>query len=216
MPTEFIDEWSGGGGWIAYPEELNQRASHVLRTEAGAWVVDPVDFDGLDDYLAEYGDLAGVVVLLNRHKRDAATIATRHDVPVYLPRSLAPIRDAFDAPVDLFDEQLPETAYRTIPLVDNRFWREVALYNDADGTLLVPEALATVDGFRAAGERIGVNLGLRLFPPRSTLGDLAPDRILVGHGPGVSTDASAALDDALAGARTRFPHAVVSLVRALL
>jgi hypothetical protein len=38
-----IDRYDRGIGWIAYPEETMQRASHVLASDGGAWVVDFVD-----------------------------------------------------------------------------------------------------------------------------------------------------------------------------
>src|SRR5699024_3715660 len=70
-----IDRFDGGVGWLAHPDERMQRASHALSTDDGVWLVDPVDADGLDDLLAEEGDVAGVVILLDRHKRDAARLA---------------------------------------------------------------------------------------------------------------------------------------------
>ena len=44
-----IDRFDGGVGWIAYPEETMERASHALAVhdEEGdadeVWVIDPVD-----------------------------------------------------------------------------------------------------------------------------------------------------------------------------
>lgn len=65
-------------------------------------------------------------------------------------------------------------------------------------------------GYTVGDERLGVMLSHRLFPPRETLGGLEPDRILLGHGGGVFDDASSALADSLAGARKRFPRALVT------
>lgn len=216
MSEERIEAWDGGWSWIAEPDDPIQRTSHALVTDDGVWLVDPVDYPGLDDEITDHGDVVGVVVLLDRHKRDAATIATRHDVPIHLPTPLAPIEDEFDAPVERFEDELADTGYHTIPLVTNRFWREVALYNETTKTLLVPESLGTIPSFRVGEERIGVNPPIRLFPPRTTLGDLTPDQLLVGHGPGVDEDVTPALQDTLDGARRRFPRAVLVLLRSLI
>lgn len=211
--TREIDRWDDGFGWIAKPDETMQRASHALADDGDVWVVDPVDAPDLDNRLDELGEVAGVVVLLNHHKRDAATVATRHDVPVYVPRQLHAIRDAFDVPVETFDTELATTGYRTIPIVTNRFWREVALYHESDRTLIVPEAVGTGSYFRAPGERLGVHPVLRPLPPRAALGGLEPERILVGHGEGVFDDATKALREALDGARSRMFRVYANLVR---
>ena len=73
---EEIDRRDEGVGWIAYPDERMERASHAFAVDGEVWVVDPVDVDGLDELLAEFGDVAGVVTLLDRHKRDADTVAS--------------------------------------------------------------------------------------------------------------------------------------------
>jgi hypothetical protein len=210
-----IDQWDGGTGWMAHPGEEMQRASHVLDGPEGQWLVDPVDCDGLDDWLAERGDVRGVVVLLDRHKRDAAAVATRHDVSVYLPTFMSDIADEFDAPVELFTGELGTSGYTLHKVVDNFAWSEGALYNDANGVLLVPEALGTADFFRTKGERLGVHPGLRLMPPKK-LARLAPDRILVGHGAGIHDDAAAELDNAVSGSRRRTPSIYMKNLRMFL
>jgi len=201
-----IDRWTGGLGWLAHPSETLQRASHALAVEGEVWVVDPVDAPGLDDLLAELGSVVGVVVGLDRHKRDAAAVANRHAVPVYLPRPLAGIADAFDAPTSIVGDELADTGYRTITVVDNRLWTEVALYHERWGTLLVPEAVGTAPHFVVGEERLGVHLALRVTPPRRALSGLSPDRIVVGHGAGVHEGASTALAEALRNARRNAPR----------
>lgn len=201
-----IDRWDGGVGWLAHPDESLQRASHALAVDGEVWVVDPVDAPGLDDLLADLGEVAGVVLGLDRHKRDAAAIATRHDVPVHLPRPLAGVADALDARTAIVGDELVDTGYRTHTLVDNRFWREVALYHPGNGTLLVPEAVGTAPHYVVAGERLGVHPALRLRPPRRVLAGYEPERVLVGHGRGVHDDAATALSDALRDARRNAPR----------
>ncbi len=192
--------FDGGFSWIAYPEEDMKRASHALVSDGEVWLVDPVDTPELDDWIAEAGELAGVVVLLDRHTRDAAEVANRHGVSVYLPEAFADVRRKVDAPVETFDEGLPGTGYRSFTVLDTPVWTEVGLYDDGNDILVVAESVGTADFFRAPGERLGVHPARRLFPPTALRGFL-PDRILVGHGEGITEDASGALREALAGSR---------------
>lgn len=210
--TEFeeIDRWEGGVGWIAHPEEIMQRASHAFATEEGVWLTDPVDADGIDDLVAEFGDVRGVAVLSNHHVRDADAIATRHDVPVYLPETMTGVAERLDAPVGriavgatLGEYELVEVAHS-----GSEFWQEYALYDGE--TLLVAESVGGAPYLRVGDERLGVMVMRRLTPPTDALGDFEPERVLSGHGPGVDEDASAALQDALANARRRLPRALLA------
>ncbi len=198
-----IDRFDGGVGWIAYPDETMQRASHALRTDEGLWLVDPVHADDLDELLAEFGDVAGVVVCLDRHKRDAAAIARRHDVSVHIPRWMSSVASKLDAPIERVDGQLGETDYELFEIRNSSVppWQEAGLYNPENGTLVVPESVGTASYFTVDGERLGVHPMLRMIPPRETLGRFSSDRVLVGHGAGVLDDAAAALDEALVGSK---------------
>ncbi len=214
--------WEGGLTWIAHPDEAMQRASHALVAggsgetdadetgEPSVWLVDPVDTPDLDETIADLGEVAGVVVLLDRHERDAAAVARRHDVPVYVHATMDDVAESLDADVERFDAELADTGYRAIRVLDRSLWTEVALFSPADGTLVVPEAVGASDYFLATDERLGVHPALRLLPPRGSLGGLAPDRIAVGHGAPVVDDAPDALADALAGARRRTPQLYVN------
>ncbi|WP_394337271.1 hypothetical protein [Halegenticoccus soli] len=213
-----IDRWEGGVGWIAYPDEAMQRAGHALAIDGDVWVVDPVDAPSLDGLLAEFGEVAGVVVGLDRHKRDADLLAERHDVPVYLPDWMTGVASELDAPVERFSRRLPDTGYRALTIKNSAVppWQEVGLYCEEDGTLLVPESVGTSEFFLADGERLGVHPMLRLLPPKRPLAGLRPNRILVGHGAGVFEDATAALREALSGSRRRTPALYGKTIRALL
>ncbi|MWV40425.1 hypothetical protein [Natrialba sp. INN-245] len=206
--TDFqeIDRYDGGVGWIAHPDEQMERASHALEVDGGLWLVDPVDADGLDEFLAELGPVAGVVVVLDRHKRDAASIANRHGVPVYLPRWFEGVSEEIDAPVARFTDEISDTGIRAYTLVDNRFWQEAALYDPTDDTLVVPESVGTAEYFLAGNERLGVHPMRRLSPPQESLGGFEPDRILVGHGTGITDYVTSTLEHALSGARRRAPR----------
>lgn len=205
-----IDSFDGGTGWLAHPDELMQRASHALVDGEDVWVVDPVDANGLDDLLAGYGTVAGVVVLFSWHARDAGTLAASHDVPVHVPSWVTGVAGRVDAPVERFDDELADTGYRARSITPHPLWREAALYREADGTLVVPDSVGTAPYFRAPTERLGVSPFQRPWPPRAALGGLDPDRVLVGHGSGVFDDAAGALADALDGARRRAPAAIVT------
>ena len=201
-----IDRFDGGVGWIAYPEETMQRASHaVVGDDGGVWVIDPVDVDGLDDLLGEFGEVAGVVVLLDRHKRDSAAVANRHDVSVWVPSFMDGVASELDAPIERFDGELGSSGFVLHELVDNSFWQEGVLYNEEGGVRVVPEAVGGSGYFRTSERALGVHPMLRLLPPRE-LSRFRPSRVLVGHGPGVSEDAPEALSDAISGARVRTPR----------
>lgn len=200
-----LDRWDGGLSWTREGDPV-QRTSHALVDDGGVWLIDPVDAPGLDEELADLGEVAGVVLLLDRHKRDCDTLAERLGVPVLLPAPLASVADDLDCDVETFAGTLPGTDFRTVPLATNRLWREVALYDDARGTLVVPEAVGTADFFLAGEERLGVHPGLRLVPPRAALGDLRPERILVGHGAGVFDGAATELRYALRNSRRNAPR----------
>ena len=205
-----IDRWDGGVGWLAYPDEEMQRASHaVVGDDGGVWLFDPVDSEGLDDLVAEYGEVSGVVVGLDRHKRDAAKLARRHDVSVYVADWMTDVADDIDAPVERFGRRLADSGFDAFTVLDKSVppWQEVGFYQESSGTLVVPEAVGTASYFCAPGERLGVHPMLRPFPPRRVLRRFEPDRVLVGHGAGVTDDAATALHDALANARSNLPGA---------
>ena len=221
--------WVGGGTWFAHPVENMRRASHALvaddggdREDAAVWLVDPVDADGLDDWLADLGTVAGVVVLLDRHTRDSAAIARRHDVPVYVPEQMDDAADELpaDVAIERLGDRVPDTGFHVVPILDNRFWTEVALYDPDDGTLVVPEAVGTAEFFLAGDERLGVHPMLRVLPPRGAFGWMRPDRVLVGHGRPLLEDApvapARALADALDGARSNAPTVYARNLRMLL
>ena len=205
-----IDRWDGGVGWLAHPDETMERASHALSIDGDVWVIDPVDAPEIDDLFAEFGTVAGVVVLLDRHMRDAEAVARRHDVPLYLPTWVR--RSVSGVPVRRFGTELADTGLRVLKLFDNPAWQEAALYDETNGTLVVPESVGTADYFRTGRERLGVHPMIRLLPPEELRG-LTPKRVLVGHGQGVFDDASVTLADALNGSRRRYPSLLLETVR---
>lgn len=206
-----VDRFDGGVGWIAYPEETMRRTAHAIESDDGLWILDPVDAEGLDERLGEYADPAGVVVLLDRHKRDAAAIATRHDVPVYVPDWMDGVAEAIDAPTRRVEDRIGDFQIRK--LIDNRIWQEAVLFDGE--TLVVPEAVGTASYFTTGDRPLGVHPMLRLRPPRR-LTRLTPERVLVGHGEGIHEDATTALEAAIRGARRRTPRLALETARSVL
>ena len=210
-----FDNGARGAGWVAHPDERMQRASHALAADDGVYVVDPVDAEGVDDLLTEFGEVAGVVVLLDRHKRDAASVARRHDVPVYVPDVMAGITDDIDAETTVVRHDIDGSGLAVHGVINNPLWSEAALYSEDDGTLVVAEAVGTGSYFLAGDERLGVHPALRITPPKR-LRRFDAERLLVGHGEGVLTDAASAVDDAVSGARGRAPRLYAQTLRSFL
>ena len=217
-----IDRFDRGVGWIAYPEETMERASHALAVPNeesdtdDVWVVDPVDAPGLDALLAEFGEVAGVVCALDRHKRDCATLATRHDVAVHVPEWMNGVATEIDAPVERFGRRLADTGFEAIRIRNSAVppWQEVGLFDGE--TLVVPESLGTASYFRGDRERLGVHPMLRLTPPSEPLSGLNPERVLVGHGVGVLDDAPTAIERALADSRRKAPGLYARTVKSMI
>lgn len=201
--------------WLAHPEEPGRRASHAIPGEDGLWVLDPIDVPDLDDHLGDVADeanasgVAGVAVLANFHARDAGAIAARHDVPVHIPDAFDRVPDRIDDEAEIvrFESGLGDSGFDVRPRKPTPGWREVHLRRGGDR--YVPDLLGTAPIYTVGEERLGIYLLRRPFPPRKTLGDADPERIFVGHGRAVTDDAAVALEDALDGARWRFPRALV-------
>ena len=170
-----------------------RRSAHALRAGDAVWLVDPFEDDMALSAAAELGRPAGVIQLLDRHNRDCAKIAQRFEVPLLkVPGAVDP------AP------------FQAVTVVDRPWWHETALWWPEQGTLVVAEAVGTVPAF-ALGRPLGLHPMLRLTPPRRALTRHAPDRILVGHGPVLQSGGAAAIQQALAAARSDIPKLVREL-----
>jgi hypothetical protein len=189
MDVRFVDEQEWGIGWIAAEPEFMQRCSHALVLDGKVWLVDAVDGEGVDEKARELGEPAGVVQLLDRHRRDCATLARRLDVPLHV------------TPLAL----VPDTPFRPLQIVRTRLWTEIALWWPERRVLVCGDALGTAPYYVTSNERLAVNPLLRLLPPQR-LGGLEPAHILVGHGEGIHDRASDALEEALATSSRRIPR----------
>jgi hypothetical protein len=194
MTVRVVDETDFGFGWIEDSGEA--RAGHALVVDGRVWLVDPIEPEDAEQRVLELGAPAGVIQLLDRHNRACAALAARLDVPLHVaPR------------------QLPGTPFELLPVVRNRFWKEVALWWPEQRVLVCADALGTIPFFRAGEEPVGVHPALRLKPPRRLLG-LAPEHLLVGHGEGLHGHGTgAAVDDAVRNARSRIARWLFGLPR---
>jgi hypothetical protein len=186
-----------GAGLTWYEDDTMARAAQAVRTEAGVWLIDPFFDDTGLSAAAELGPALGVVQLLSRHNRDCMAIAdqlgvTHHRVPA----------------------SLPDSPFEVISVVARPWWQEVALWWPQERTLVVAEAVGTTPMF-ALGRAVGVHPMLRLVPPRSALGAVNPERLLVGHGPALDGGADEGLAEALANSRSDLPRLVLKIPGAL-
>jgi hypothetical protein len=211
-----VDVGTAGVGWFAAPTEMMQRAAHAFYgADDRLWLVDPIDVPGLDEFLASHGTVGGVIVAFDRHRRDAAQIARRYDLPVTVP----PVLEGFatSIPTETRVRSACEAAgieFRT--LIDARVppWREAAVIGPDGTTVYIPEVVGRAGYYTAPGETVGVHPMLRVAPPRAAVDALPIDTLWCGHGRGLS-GAQVEVDRALRAARTRLPAAYLSALRGL-
>jgi hypothetical protein len=186
------DRAERGFSWLV--DEAMARTSHALAADGKVWLVDPVDWPEAIARARELGEPAGVLQLLDRHKRDCAAVAARLGVP----RLVVP-------------DDIPESPFECIALRRSSRWAETALWWPRERTLVVAEAVGTNRFYTGGRAPLGVHLFLRLMPP-TALGSYDPHHLLVGHGEGLhGADTSAELRRALADSRRRLPGVILRL-----
>jgi hypothetical protein len=197
MEVKDFDERSFGLSWVLREPML--RTSHALAVDGRVWLFEPTAAHEALARVAQLGEPAAVVQLLDRHNRDCATVAAQLGVPhLKLPARIQ------DSPFEVF------------PTVDLPRWRERALWWPEHEVLLVPEAIGTGPYFRAADEAAGIHPMLRPWPPGALRGR-TPQHLLVGHGSGVHGEAATtAPDTALDRSRRDIPRLLVKIPRMLL
>lgn len=188
------DRGARGFSWTI--DELMQRTSHALAVDGRVWLIDPIDEPIAMARIAELGEPAGVVQLLDRHGRDCDAIAQRLGVPHHVCPSV-----------------VSGTPFAFQRLTWRPWWREVALWWEAERLLVVPEAVGSGRYFTVGRGAVGVHPMLRMVPPRRLL-HFAPHTLLVGHGRAVRGDqASDSLHHAIADARRGIPALVRTVPR---
>ena len=135
-----------------------------------------------------------MIQLLDRHNRDCGALARQLAVPhVVVP------------------DDLPDSPFAFVRVKRSKRWSESALWWPAERTLVVAEALGTNRFFTGGRAPVGVHLLLRLGPPKMLAG-FAPERLLVGHGEGLSgPETERAIEQALRTSRRALPGVLVRL-----
>jgi hypothetical protein len=197
-PARVIDQSEIGITWVM--DEPMARACHALVDDGRVWIIDPVDDGDAMSAVAGLGEPAAVLQLLDRHNRDCRKVADRLGVPlVALP------------------DEMKSTPFKSIRVVNNRLWKEIALWWQEKRVLVVPEAIGTSRFYKPSLAGAGVHLGLRMTPPRKQLGSYLPEHLLVGHGEAIhGPQATPALQEAIDRARRDMPAALVGAPGALL
>ena len=194
MSAAAIESHECGITWVI--DEPFTRASHALAHGGRVWFVDPVDDPTAMEAVAELGEPVAVLQLLDRHRRDCATIAGRLGVP-HLERP----------------ETLPDSPLQPFRLISRPGWRETTLWWPERQALVVAEAVGTNPLFAVGSGAVGVHPFLRLLPPRA-LGRYQPGHLLVGHGPARHGPQTAdELAVALARSRRDIPRTLAMLPR---
>jgi len=192
-----VDESEIGITWVQ--DEAMARASHALVSDGKVWIIDPVDDPEVMEQVAALGTPIAVFQLLDRHDRDCETIAKRLGIPhVLLP------------------DELKGTPFQSIDVVNNRLWKEKALWWQAKRTLVVAEAIGTNPMACPTEAGAGVHIMMRMSPPKRSLGTYLPEHLLVGHGEPIHGDrATEALQEAIDRSRRDLPKAMVKMPGAM-
>ncbi len=187
MVRSFALDDRGSFAWGSH--DRLERASCAIALDGGCLAVDPVDVPGLDRALAPLGPVVAVATLLDRHRRDAHAVASRHGAPLVLPAALG----GAGIGIGGIEERTVTAA---------RGWREALLWLPDRRLLVCPETVGTARYFLArSGDPLGVHPFRRLRFPAGAFEGLEPAAIAVGHGPPVTEDGGAALDFVRARAR---------------
>lgn len=193
MSARIIENGDIGISWVM--DEPMARASHALSDGERVWLIDPIDDEAAIDRALTLGKPAVVFQLLDRHNRDCQQVADRLGIDlVVLPL------------------ELRGTPFEAIEVVDNRFWKERALWWKQAKTLVVAEAVGSSGMFNPEKGGVGVHIGLRATPPRKQLGTYNPQHLLMGHGRPVNGDrATTTLRRALDRSRRELPASLLKL-----
>ncbi|MBK5231954.1 MAG: hypothetical protein JJE13_03085 [Thermoleophilia bacterium] len=192
-----VDESDIGLTWVQ--DEPMARASHALASDGNVWIVDPVDNPEVMERVAALGTPVAVLQLLDRHSRDCEKVAKRLDIPlVVLP------------------DEMKSSPFQSIDVVNNRFWKEKALWWQAEQALIISEAVGTNKMAKPGDAGAGVHIMLRAKPPRQALGTYLPQHLLVGHGDPIhGPRATTALQEAMDRSRRDLPGAILHIPGAM-
>jgi hypothetical protein len=185
MAIRELTEHPLGVTWVA--DDALQRAAHALAHEGRVWLVDPFEDEEALTRAAALGEIAGVLQLFIGHGRDGKRLAQRLNVPfLELP------------------DHVPDAPFHVLRL-DQLVWKERALWWPERQGLIVGESVGTAPHYAVGPGPLGVHVFRRPLPP-DVLKGLAPEHLLVGHGPPLhGPDATVALREALHRSRRDIP-----------
>jgi hypothetical protein len=190
-----VDESELGISWVL--DEPMQRACHALVANGKVWFVDPIEVDDVVDRGAALGEPAGVLQLLDRHKRDCADVAERLGI------------EHLNVP-----DEVPGSPFKAVKALRIPGWKETALWWPETRALVVAEIIGTNPIANAGDGGAGMHPMLRALPPKS-IRDYEPEHLLTGHGPPIHGAAAATeLDKAYHRSRRDIPKAVVGVIKA--
>ena len=189
-----VDEHPFGITWQI--DESAARTSHALKVDGRVWIVDPVEHPAALERIEALGPVAGVLQLIDRHNRDCAAIAGRLGVPhLRVPG------------------EVPGTPFEVVRVVDNRRWREVALWWPEPRSSSSPRRSGRSTRSPPATARSGCTRSSGRCRRRRCAA-MRPEHLLVGHGPPVSgADARDGVDWAYAHSRRDIPRLFATLGR---
>jgi len=211
---EVAHRWDHGCSWKLQGAGQLACRSHALRDLDGrVWLVDPIDGIGLDALLAELdGDVVGVIVLLDRHLRDAESLASRHECRLLVPPGRWRPGHPAPAAAERIAGEVAACPFRFLPLVVRPGqWLEWALWWPDQRVLVIAEAAGSANYYLAsAQERLAIHPMLRVLGPPTALADASmepePELLLMGHGDAVEgTDIEQLLTGAVEAARRTLP-----------
>lgn len=186
-PARIHGRFPGGFGWIAYPDEFMQRSSTVVIDHGRIWLIDPVYRSGIDVTIEEAGTIAGVILTLGWHDRDAIWFAERYGVPLYVPGNL--VGAPKGGPVVRVAGGIPNCPLELVACGARgalRLFQECAVWWPEHGMLVTGDSLGTA-GYFAEGGALGVHPIRRLSPPTELL-SLSVSRLYPGHGVSLTGD----------------------------
>jgi len=220
MPAiEITARFDQGFSWGHAGHGLLECRSHALRDADGhIWLIDPLDGEGLDAALVELGgDVAGVIVLLDRHFRASVEIAERHGARMLVPPGKWGKFGVHFEHAETYHASALDCPFTFLPVIEKQGqWIEYALWWSEERVLVVPEALGTASYYRSrAKEPLAVHPVLRVLAPPRRLVGVAPEAelLLVGHGESMHGAIAESIALAVGEARRELPFYALAAPR---
>ena len=212
--------FDGGLYWGRAGNGLLECRAHALRDGDDVWLIDPIDGAELEATLAELGgSVVGVIVLLDRHVRDAVAVAARHDARLLVPPGQWRRWHAAPAGAEQLATHVDDCPFVFASIVERPGqWLEWSLWWPEPRVLVVPEAVGTPSYYLSRSrEPLAVHPVLRIIAPPHSLAqlDVDPSLLLVGHGQPLERSVHAAIEIAVDESRRELPWYLLTAPRHL-